>query len=220
MTRRLLFPIMALALFAAACSTAPQEELAAARRAVAQAYASGAPEVAPEEYRAATEHLEAAEVLIQKGEYDQARRLLPQAEFHAGQAILLGYGEEPHPPVGGDMQDGSPELGGAARPTKPRRPARTVQPKTPLKVYVVREGETLWTIAARRAVYGESLLWPLIYKANRDQIKDPQQIFPNQVLNIPRDVPEEEKEAAREKARRSRIFPQETLPRGPSEKVQ
>ncbi|NIQ95283.1 MAG: LysM peptidoglycan-binding domain-containing protein, partial [Desulfuromonadales bacterium] len=73
--------------------------------------------------------------------------------------------------------------------------------------YVVRDGETLWSIAARRVVYRDALLWPLIYRANRDQIKDPRQIFPQQVLTIPRSVSDEEKEAAREKARRSEIFP-------------
>jgi len=73
--------------------------------------------------------------------------------------------------------------------------------------YTVNEGETLWSIAARRDVYSDALLWPLIYKANRDQIKDPRQIYPGQSLTIPRDFSEQDKETAREVARRSDIFP-------------
>lgn len=73
------------------------------------------------------------------------------------------------------------------------------------------EGETLWTIAARKDIYFDSFLWPLIYQANRDQIKDPRQIYPGQVLSIPRDTSETEKEEAREKARKSDVFPVQLL---------
>jgi len=52
------------------------------------------------------------------------------------------------------------------------------------KVYT---GECLWKIAAYPEVYGDAVKWPLIYRANKDQIKDPDLIYPNQVLEIPRD---------------------------------
>jgi len=52
--------------------------------------------------------------------------------------------------------------------------------------YTVRRGETLPQIAARTEVYNDSSLWPLIYRANRDQIRDPKQLWPGQVLKIPR----------------------------------
>ena len=83
-------------------------------------------------------------------------------------------------------------------------------PPPSLTTYTVGEGETLWLIAARTNVYADSLLWPLLYKANRDQIKDPAQIFPGQHLSIPRNVSEADKEGARDFARKSGIFP--TLP--------
>ncbi len=52
--------------------------------------------------------------------------------------------------------------------------------------YTVRRGETLPQIAARNEIYNDASLWPLIYRANRDQIRDPKQLWPGQVLVIPR----------------------------------
>jgi nucleoid-associated protein YgaU len=52
--------------------------------------------------------------------------------------------------------------------------------------HTVKRGETLPQIAASPEVYGDSSLWPLLYKANRDQISDPGVLWPGQVLRIPR----------------------------------
>jgi nucleoid-associated protein YgaU len=52
--------------------------------------------------------------------------------------------------------------------------------------YTVRRGETLPLIASQPEVYSDRNLWPLIYRANRDQISDPRHIWPGQVLQIPR----------------------------------
>lgn len=52
--------------------------------------------------------------------------------------------------------------------------------------YTVRRGETLPQIAARTEIYNDSSLWPLIYRANRDQIRDPKHLWPGQILKIPR----------------------------------
>ena len=52
--------------------------------------------------------------------------------------------------------------------------------------YTVRRGETLPQIAARSEIYNDATLWPLIYRSNRDQIRNPTQLWPGQVLKIPR----------------------------------
>lgn len=52
--------------------------------------------------------------------------------------------------------------------------------------HTVKRGETLPQIAAKQEVYGDSSLWPLIYRANRDQISNPAILWPGQVLRIPR----------------------------------
>ncbi|ADU96718.1 LysM peptidoglycan-binding domain-containing protein [Thermovibrio ammonificans] len=56
------------------------------------------------------------------------------------------------------------------------------------KSYVVKRGDTLWGISAKDYIYGDPWQWPLIYKANRDKIKNPHLIYPHQKLRIPRDI--------------------------------
>ncbi|ADY73308.1 Peptidoglycan-binding lysin domain [Desulfurobacterium thermolithotrophum DSM 11699] len=56
------------------------------------------------------------------------------------------------------------------------------------KSYIVKKGDTLWGIAAKDFIYGDPWQWPLIFKANRDKIKNPHLIFPKQELEIPRDI--------------------------------
>lgn len=53
--------------------------------------------------------------------------------------------------------------------------------------YIVKKGESLWCIAKYKDIYGDDFLWPIIYKANKGQIKDPNLIYPGQKLKIPRD---------------------------------
>ena len=59
-------------------------------------------------------------------------------------------------------------------------------PKELPAVYTVRRGETLPQIAARSEIYNDASLWPLIYRSNRDQIRNPKQLWPGQSLKIPR----------------------------------
>ena len=56
-----------------------------------------------------------------------------------------------------------------------------------LEVYhVVKKGECLWWIAEYEDIYNDPFMWPLIFNANKDQIKDPNLIYPDQRLEIPR----------------------------------
>jgi len=48
---------------------------------------------------------------------------------------------------------------------------------------VVERGDTLAAIAER--TLGDAALWPLLYRANRDRIKDPERVYPGQVLTVP-----------------------------------
>lgn len=68
---------------------------------------------------------------------------------------------------------------------KPKPPQKEV---TQVTSYTVKRGETLPLIASQPQVYGDRSLWPLIYRANRDQIGDPRHVWPGQVLRIPRNL--------------------------------
>jgi nucleoid-associated protein YgaU len=48
--------------------------------------------------------------------------------------------------------------------------------------YQVRQGDSLWAIAQR--LYGNGALWPYLFAANADQIRNPNLIFPGQVLRL------------------------------------
>ncbi len=49
--------------------------------------------------------------------------------------------------------------------------------------YTVKKGDSLSKIA--KEVYGDASKWKQIYEANKDQIKNPDLIYPDQVLEIP-----------------------------------
>ena len=51
------------------------------------------------------------------------------------------------------------------------------------RFYQVKSGDTLSKIA--REVYGDANQYPQIFEANRPMLKDPDEIYPGQVLRIP-----------------------------------
>jgi nucleoid-associated protein YgaU len=73
--------------------------------------------------------------------------------------------------------------------------------------HTVVKGEYLWKISGYEIIYNDSLQWPIIYHANADQIKDPNLIYPKQVLKIPRDLTEEQiREARKEASKPSKAY--------------
>ncbi|WP_372618415.1 LysM peptidoglycan-binding domain-containing protein [Falsiroseomonas sp.] len=54
---------------------------------------------------------------------------------------------------------------------------------------VVQPGNNLWRLA--RAAYGSGMRFTVIYEANRDQIRNPDLIFPGQVFALPPETPAE-----------------------------
>jgi hypothetical protein len=62
--------------------------------------------------------------------------------------------------------------------------------------YSVARGDHLWGISSKPAIYGNPYQWPLIYKANRDKIKDADLITPGQVFNINRNASKGDADAA------------------------
>lgn len=61
-----------------------------------------------------------------------------------------------------------------------------------------RDRDCLWNIARKKDIYDNAWWWPKIWQGNRDQIKDPDLIYPGQKLKIPSAGPltPDEKKAA------------------------
>ncbi len=63
-------------------------------------------------------------------------------------------------------------------------------------LHKVKKGECLWIIASYKDIYNDPFMWPLIYKANKEKIKDPDLIFPGQLFSINRDFTNSEQVSA------------------------
>lgn len=206
------------------CASPPRQELLTARTALARAAAAEARILASAEYQSASNALQDGEAAIRRKKYKLARQILPLAESHAHKALIKARQEqvkrEQRKAQEREAQS-QRQAEEAAKQTAAQQSATSAQKRitkttsSPIikrtlvrpKTYRVLGGETLWTIAARSDIYADALLWPLIYQANRDQIKDPRQIYPKQTLAIPRQVSDQDRQAARQKARESKIFP-------------
>ena len=67
--------------------------------------------------------------------------------------------------------------------------------------YDVVGGDSLWSISGKSEIYADPYQWPLIYKANRDKIKDADLIYPGQSLAVNRNPTASETEMAIDHAR-------------------
>jgi nucleoid-associated protein YgaU len=121
----------------------------------------------------------------------------------------------------------APEPPPVAEPTATPQPAPpspppvaeepTPEPKKELEKYIVVKGDTLWDISAMKKIYKDNFDWPLLFKANRDQITDPDLIYPKQELLIRRDWTQEDTDKAKKDASDTPKYvphtkPRETLP--------
>ncbi len=77
--------------------------------------------------------------------------------------------------------------------------------KKEIREWIVRKEDSLWKIAARTEIFDNPLLWPLIFWANRSQIKEPGIIYEGQRLKIPRNVKAEEVEQALREAKTGEV---------------
>ncbi len=69
--------------------------------------------------------------------------------------------------------------GAAATAAEPAPVARSA----PVRQVTVQKGDTLWAISRER--YGDGLLYVRVFQANRDNIRDPDLIYPGQVFTVP-----------------------------------
>lgn len=83
----------------------------------------------------------------------------------------------------------------------------------PMGKYTVASRDTLWDIAGKTDIYSDSFQWPILFKTNRDQIVDPDLIYPKQDLGVKKDVSPEEVASARDLSSKTPKFVPHTKPR-------
>jgi nucleoid-associated protein YgaU len=74
-----------------------------------------------------------------------------------------------------------PAAPAAAETTVAEAPA--IPPVIEIRRIVIQPGGNLWRVS--RKVYGKGRLYTLIFEANRDQIKNPNRVYPGQILAAP-----------------------------------
>jgi len=118
----------------------------------------------------------------EKRRLEEAARLKAEAEKRdrEQQKALMEEQQEP--------KQEKAQVAVAPEPRKTAEKPRQSKEKPQPAYHTVKRGETLPQIAARSDVYNDHTLWPLIFRANRDQISDPRHIWPGQVLRIPRNI--------------------------------
>ena len=130
--------------------------IAAAKQANAKAIAENY------EWRDTGDLIKQAETAMNEGKYADAVKLANKARRQAENAVNQKYSELARL--------------GAATPTAVSADASGS--------YEVMPGDSLWAISGKPDVYADPYKWPLIYKANGDQIKDADLIYPGQVFTI------------------------------------
>lgn len=85
-----------------------------------------------------------------------------------------------------EMENKLAELDGKLAALKAKVPANIYDQ------YTVVKGDYLWKISKSDDIYGDPYQWMRIYTVNKDQIKDPDLIYEDQIFNIARGVARDE----------------------------
>ncbi len=160
-----------------AMNLSAQEMYNRALNAVNAANAAGAYTYAEGPMLEAQRKLQDAKEAYERGDYVAAKELSEAALVKAREAEVLAKDQETsrRSQVGQTAQQQAQQI---ADPGATPRPYPTS--------HVVIKGESLWWIAEYKQIYNDPFQWPLIYKANRSKIQDPDLIFPGQEFKITR----------------------------------
>lgn len=102
-----------------------------------------------------------------------------EVQFEDGKAILKGEAESAEALEKAILMAGNAKGVGSVDVSGVTAPAATVE----VTYYEIKSGDTLSAIA--KAHYGSANKYHAIFEANREVIKDPDLIFPGQVIRIP-----------------------------------
>lgn len=202
--------VAAAGLVAAGCATAPKEQQPlpaakpagpspAATQAIAEAEAAIREAKALDWiWRDTEKFLKKAKKAAEKGDNTRAIRLARKAKRQAELAVNQYYLEESkflieklraRKGLNADQQARLRQAEEAYRNAEGRRAydlasALLEELRNATVEYTVVRGDSLWKISGRAEIYDDPYRWPLIFKANADQIRDADLIYPGQVFTI------------------------------------
>jgi nucleoid-associated protein YgaU len=226
MLGRFLVLIAASIMFLAGCSTTPPKWRAEAVAGLKKINSDGAAAILPAQYRGMKESLALGDRYFSSGETDTAERYfyLALQEAELIEKALPGEKsriETAQKKLREDTEKRELEARLRVLREEQQRRSTAENKERAIRInaeklrqvrehvlpvsHTVKRGESLPSIAALPEVFDDSHLWPLLYRANRDQIRDPRHISPGQVLRIPRNVSREEISEAAKYARGKQI---------------
>ena len=176
--------LLSLGLITGCASTSETDDAALAQQAIAEAKAANAEAKALNaEWRDTGELIKQAEEKYAAEDYQAAIELANKAKQQAELAIAQAEAENKkflNANADDSALDAASSGGRAGTVTS----------------YSVVRGDNLWSISGKDEVYADPYQWPLIYKTNRDKIKDADLIYPGQVFDIDQNASASEIDAA------------------------
>jgi nucleoid-associated protein YgaU len=178
--------LLSLGLITGCASTSePDDAALAAEQAIAEAKTAGAEAKALNyEWRDTGDLIKQAEDKYAAGDYQAATDLANKAKAQSEEAISQANAENRkflNENAESAMSESSSSRSGAA---------------AGVSSYSVVRGDNLWNISGKEEVYSDPYQWPLIYKTNRDKIKDADLIYAGQVFDIDQNASASEIDAA------------------------
>lgn len=177
--------LLSLGLITGCASTSETDDAALAEQAIAEAKAANAEAKALNaEWRDTGKIIKEAEGKYEAADYQAAIALANKAKAQAEDAIRQANAENKK-----FLNANAESAALAASSTSGVREGA-------VSSYSVVRGDNLWNISGKDEVYADPYQWPLIYKTNRDKIKDADLIYPGQVFDIDQNASASEIDAA------------------------
>ena len=133
---------------------------------------------ASDEYAELTQKYQKAKALVDDCKPEEAKALIAEIESllkRTKETVAAGKAEE-------------------LRKALEQQAVVKVEEKPSAQEYTVIKGDSLWKISDKK--YLNPFMWPLLYWANKDSIKDPDLIFPGQIFKVRMDYNSSEKDDA------------------------
>ena len=167
------------------CASTGDTDSALAEQAIAEAKtANAAAKAANYEWRDTGKIIEQAEAKLAAGDEEGAIALANKAKAQAEDAIAQAEEENKK------FLNANSDAAAMAASSASSGAAGGVSS------YSVVRGDNLWSISGKDDVYADPYQWPLIYKTNRNKIKDADLIYPGQVLDVDQNASASEIDAA------------------------